>query len=52
MGIVFESQEDKWIMLIDGNSLKYIRINFREKENPFPELQINNNAFKPSRESR
>ena len=52
MGIVFGSQEDKWMMLVDGKSLKYVRIDFREKENPFPELQINNNAFKPSRGSR
>lgn len=52
MGVVSESQEDKWMMLVGGRSLKYVRINFREKENPFHELRINNNAFKPSSGSR
>jgi len=46
MGIVSGSQEDKWLMLVGSKSLKCIRINFRETENPFHELQINNNAFK------
>lgn len=52
IGVVFESQQDKWVILVDGKSLKYVGVNFREKENPLPELQINNNAFKPWRGSR
>lgn len=47
IGVESGSQQDKWMILADGKSLKYVTISFREKENPFPELQINNNAFKP-----